>query len=204
MPRALSTFLIVLMSGCSLLPMVAPPKAMSPEIDLVVRARAHAILWLALAQEAEEPTPDPNDDPTLCDICKGTGKSGDGLGPCPCGTRCRCAKPDNGEEPNRAPRSRRVLFFYQDDCEACDEAKACLLPLFKEKSLSVGSGSHNHVQMLRYQDHPDIVAAYKIKELPTFVVIRNKREQKRWTGTRSGDDLDELIERLDKYLKHDD
>ena len=204
MPRTLPTFLIVLMSGCSVLPMVTPPKAMSPETDLVVRARARAILWLALAQEADAPTPDPNDDPTLCDICKGTGKSGDGLGPCSCGARCRCVKPDNGENPNQAPRSRRVLFFYQDDCEACDEAKECLLPLFKGKSLSVGAGSHNHVQMLRYQDHPDIVAAYKIKLLPTFVVIRKKREQKRWTGSRSGEDLDELIERLDEYLKHDD
>jgi hypothetical protein len=180
--------------------MVTPPKAMSPETDLVVRSCARAILWLALAQEAEEPTPDPNDNPTLCDICKGTGKSGDGLGPCPCGTRCRCAD----AESNLPPRERRVLFFYQDDCEACDEAKECLLPLFKGKSLSVGPGSHNHVQMLRYQDHPDIVASYKIKLLPTFVVIRKKKEQKRWTGTRSGADLDELIERLDKYLKHDD
>ena len=70
--------------------------------------------------------------------------------------------------------------------------------------MSVGPETHNHIQMLRYQDHPDIVAAYKIKLLPTFVVIRNKREQKRWVGTTTGDDLDELIERLDKYLKQDD
>ena len=199
MSKVTPTLLMIMAGGCSMLPAVVGHKTMSPEEDLVVRARAHAVLWLALAQEADEPTPEPNDDPTLCAACKGTGKSGDGLGPCSCGTRCRCAD----AEPNLPPRERRVLFFYQDDCEACDEAKACLLPLFKGKSLSVGPRSHNHVQMLRYQDHPDIVSVYKIKLLPTFVVIRNKREQKRWVGTTTGDDLDELIERLDKYLKQD-
>ena len=192
MSKVTPTLLMIMAGGCSMLPAVVGHRTMSPEEDLVVRARAHAVLWLALAQE--------NDDPTLCDVCNGTGKSGDGLGPCPCGARCRCAD----AAPNLPPRERRVLFFYQDDCEACDEAKACLLPLFKGKSMSVGPETHNHIQMLRYQDHPDIVAAYKIKLLPTFVVIRNKREQKRWVGTTTGDDLAELIERLDKYLKQDD
>ena len=111
MSKVTPTLLMIMAGGCSMLPAVVGHRTMSPEEDLVVRARAHAVLWLALAQEADEPTPEPNDDPTLCDVCNGTGKSGDGLGPCPCGARCRCADP----APNLPPRERRVLFFYQDD-----------------------------------------------------------------------------------------
>ena len=51
---------------------------------------ANVALAVALCEK-----PDDDNIQTTCEICNGTKKSGDGLGPCPCGKNCKCKKPDD-------------------------------------------------------------------------------------------------------------
>jgi len=52
----------------------------------VQRGRVAVAISVSVAQHGgADPTPD-----HTCNICAGTGRSGDGLGPCPCGKECIC------------------------------------------------------------------------------------------------------------------
>jgi hypothetical protein len=107
---------------------------------------------LALMQFADGRMPDVDPDPVNECTCGGTGRSGDGLGPCICGGNCTCAKTDNladagdaaPDPPPEDPVAPVVPFNEADDepqtleapadlpvvtcyvtrnCSACDDVK---------------------------------------------------------------------------------
>lgn len=55
--------------------------------------------------------------------CKGTGRSGDGLGPCNCPKNCYCKQNNKKTEEvvieNDTPLAKQVFYFHGKDCKPC-------------------------------------------------------------------------------------
>ena len=75
--------MLLLFSGC----LMSDDNASNLELNEFVQSKYYANVALAVALYEK---PDDDNIQTTCDICNGTKKSGDGLGPCPCGKNCKC------------------------------------------------------------------------------------------------------------------
>ena len=64
-----------------------PPKSnpLKPNVELNEFDQAEYYAMIALTAAQLSDTVDNPDTQTTCDVCNGTKRSGDGLGPCPCG-----------------------------------------------------------------------------------------------------------------------
>jgi hypothetical protein len=66
---------------------------------------------LSLSVEADPSNPDDGDIPSVC-LCEGSGRSGDGLGPCECNGNCQCKR--GGPLPPEHTQSKRPLIPMDD------------------------------------------------------------------------------------------
>lgn len=77
------------------------------------------------------------------------------------------------------PLRERVLFFTAGWCTACKGAELEFEPWLARGGWRVGASESSHVQVVDSDRRQDLVARYKITQLPTFVFVRDGREVRR-------------------------
>ena len=75
-------------------PLTPNPPTPNIQLDEFDQAEYYAMIALTVALLPDIDSPDVQ---TTCDVCNGTKRSGDGLGPCPCGKNCKCEKKDEDD-----------------------------------------------------------------------------------------------------------
>jgi len=77
---------------------------------------------------------------TTCDVCKGSKKSGDGYGKCPCGDNCQCKLPNGTVAEPVATKPYQPAYWVvmktADStwvCGACEQDKQNVIQVLKDK-----------------------------------------------------------------------
>lgn len=118
------------------------------------------------------PTPEP---PMEC-LCGGTGKSGDGLGPCACPDTCKCKKQGAPVTTGPTPVTddpTRVIMFTGEWCGPCKSMK----PTLDSLGVSVGKGKGKTIRQVYVnaegvpEDAQDaaLLKKYQPTVYPTFI-----------------------------------
>jgi thioredoxin 1 len=77
---------------------------------------------------------------------------------------------------------RHVLYFTADWCNPCKRTKPVAEELNREGVVKI--------QFIDVDLAGDLVAAYEIKSVPTFVLIQDGKEVKRMNGAKTREDFD--------------
>lgn len=190
-------------------PLMAATKAHNPLTSAAMaRYKAHAAGALYRTLLAA-PSDTHEDDPAANCTCNGTRKSGDGLGPCPCGANCKCTGSLPVEEPQRYQRdksqaaetkppdppkpepitdpntelTRRLLFFTAEWCGPCKPIKDNVFPLLVQQKWKIGTENFNHIQIVDHNKDPDkLFRKYNINVLPAFLLIDEGKPIKKITN----------------------
>ena len=139
-----------------------------------------AHLYLEKKSPETPVVPQPLPTQSTCDKCRGTHKmrSGDGLIeiPCPCGAACKC-------QPMKSdiPRTKKIVLITDIDwCSPCQQIDQYTLPRLKEGKWVIGKDGH--VEVYDHSDNPALVEKYGIAQIPTWIVIENDKEIRRYSG----------------------
>jgi thioredoxin 1 len=80
---------------------------------------------------------------------------------------------------------RHALYFTADWCNPCKKIR----PIVNE----INADSIIKFQMIDVDDNEDICLNYKIKSVPTFILIEDGKEIKRLTGLTNAEKLKEFL-----------
>ena len=136
-------------------------------------AEASSLIALTAAQLSD--VVDNPDVQTTCEVCDGTKRSGDGLGPCPCGKNCECEKPAE-------VRNKRAIFFVADWCSDCKKMEEESADVLAKSNWTAGEESSNHIQIANVARSLNLFKKYHILSIPTMILIKNGKEINRHVG----------------------
>lgn len=91
-------------------------------------------------------------------------------------------------------RRTRVLLFTADWCVFCKKNLKELRPELEKSGWKIGEENYNHLQLIDYDTHPDLVEKYKIKVLPTYIYLYKYKEKRRVETTITKTQFWQLIE----------
>ena len=194
----LSLLLLCLVAGCGDAVVIIVPviEVRLGLIDGYTSAVHDAEVAFAVAQLVDPVAPQ-----TTCDICNGTKRSGDGLGPCPCGKNCECVVP-------QAARKHRILIFLDVGISTSDDTTENVLPELKKNGekygWTVGPENWNMFQTVEHAEHQDLFAKYGVELVPTFLVIGDDEEKERFVGVPDRGDIRDLLDEVEDLDKKDE
>lgn len=81
--------------------------------------------------------------------------------------------------PSPIIRDTRILFFSTEWCGPCKRVKREVFPALKKSGWVVGRGTGCHIETLSPS------SKYQITSVPTWILIKGGKEQKRMTGFRT-------------------
>ena len=141
------------------------------------------------------PTPEP---PVEC-LCGGTGKSGDGLGPCACPDGCKCKKQGAVASQPKPEDPTRIIEFTGEWCAPCVSMK----PILADLGVSVGRGPGYTVRQV-YTDTEgdpespedvDLFKRYQPSKYP-YWIVQTPTGYIRLEGTQSKEALKRYLDAM--------
>ena len=95
-----------------------------------------------------------------------------------------------GAPTDAATARPRLVFFYSKTDGRCRRTEGFLAQVFQRR--------HNHdafvIHHVEVGDHPDLAARFRVEEVPTLVVVHDRRVQARLSHPRGCGDIQELLE----------
>ena len=76
-----------------------------------------------------------------------------------------------------------LVDFYADWCGPCNAMAPVIEELAKELEEKVKVGKIN------VDENPDIAVEYNVMSIPTFIIFKNGKEEKRFVGVRDKEEL---------------
>jgi thiol-disulfide isomerase/thioredoxin len=161
------------------------------------KQRDFYLILLSCQLNGEKVTPS-IPEPIKC-LCGGTGRSGDGLGPCACSPSCTSCKKLQGPESKQtnqdddpfsfvlpsipdltlfketflqSGRSDRILYFTQKSCVNCEKLKPIFQAL-REKKWSIGIDGENHIQVIDLEEAEEIFKAFGVESTPLLLGVKD-------------------------------
>lgn len=136
-------------------------------------ANANLAITIALAGDDDE-TPDvPEDCP-----CGGTGRSGDGLGPCGV-PDCPYREAATEENPMEIPLGRFVLAFIAEDCNSSRTWERLMIRKLADSKWLITddiADDDAHCLLIDVDLFPDLADRYNVTQTPTFVRVNDRDE----------------------------
>jgi len=100
--------------------------------------------------------------------CNGSKTTGDGLGPCQCGSHCMCKK-EKAEV-----KGIQVWLFTQKNCGPCRKIQRNVLPALQKsgwKIANAGSGQEAHIVIFDMEKDEATFERLKIDSTPLFIRV---------------------------------
>lgn len=154
-------------------------------------ARAFVAGQFAFHEQSSEPQPEPEPQ-THCEICRGTKRSGDGLGPCPCGDNCQCQRKVEPVPPKETKPIWHLVKVEASWCGPCVQWDAEKWPELKANGFVEGK------DLIRVDSdaNPAFVREHNIRGLPAFLLMSGGQEVARHEGYMSHRDLKAMIAKV--------
>lgn len=80
---------------------------------------------------------------------------------------------------------KHMLYFTAEWCNPCKRTRPIVEELDREGIVSV--------TFVDADDNPDLVKAYKVQSIPTFIIIEDKNEVKRMNGAKTKEQFEEFL-----------
>lgn len=79
-----------------------------------------------------------------------------------------------------------LVDFWAEWCSPC----RMMLPIIEEFA---GEQEQIKVCKVNVDDNPELASQYNVMSIPTFIIFKNGKEEKRLVGTQGKEDLEEAI-----------
>lgn len=210
------TFLLIVVCVLLLWPTTPP----LPSVDAFELASNEGMVAIAAnLSESREASPDTIPDKVKKCKCGGSGyvMTPDGVTRvrCECGPDCKCEKADKVEVCLKCGRSdcasltqsfsseyrrtsfnpnltQQILFFTSAGCSPCNSWKLNEKPKMEAAKFVVSDDTMAHVLIIDSDSNPELVNAFRVQAVPSFIKVEKGKEVFRYTGYTPAENLMKL------------
>jgi thioredoxin 1 len=81
---------------------------------------------------------------------------------------------------------KTVYYFTADWCQPCKKTRPIVEELNREQSVAA-------FQIIDVDDNPELVKAFSVQSVPTFILFENEQEKNRIIGSKNREELEKFI-----------
>jgi thioredoxin 1 len=81
---------------------------------------------------------------------------------------------------------KTVYYFTADWCQPCKKTRPIVEELNREQSVA-------GFQIIDVDDNPELVKAFSVQSVPTFILFENEQEKNRIIGSKNREELEKFI-----------